>query len=46
MIILDTDHLSVLMYRDGENSIRLSNRLQSAKAAGEQIGTTVVSLEE
>ncbi len=46
MIILDTDHLSVLKYRDSGVSIRLSTRLESAKAAGEKIGTTVVSFEE
>ena len=46
MIILDTDHLSILKYRDGERSIRLIHRLETARITGDQIGTSVVTLEE
>jgi tRNA(fMet)-specific endonuclease VapC len=44
MILLDTDHLTVLKYSAGERSLRLQARLDAA--SGEVIGTTVVNVEE
>ena len=46
MIILDTDHLTVMKYRDSVRAIRLNARLTLAAISGEQIGTTIVNLEE
>jgi tRNA(fMet)-specific endonuclease VapC len=44
MILLDTDHLSALKYRDTERARRLLARLVAA--VGEVTGTTVVNVEE
>jgi tRNA(fMet)-specific endonuclease VapC len=44
MILLDSDHLTVLKYRGSERYIRLTERLQAA--AEEQVGTTIVNIEE
>ncbi|MBA4192566.1 MAG: PIN domain-containing protein [Planctomycetaceae bacterium] len=44
MILLDTDHVSVLKYRDGERYRRLSARL--ASASDEVIGLTIITVEE
>ncbi len=46
MILLDTDHLTVLKYRTGERAIRLNARLQIASSEGKMIGTTAISVEE
>jgi len=46
MILLDTDHLPVLKYRDGDLARQFNARLVSATDQGEQIGTTVITLEE
>lgn len=45
MILLDSDHLSVLRYRASSRAVRLSERLDAA-AAEHLIGTTVVNVEE
>ncbi len=45
MILIDTDHLTVLRFRGSERARRLAQRLDEA-AAGELIGTTVVNVEE
>ncbi len=45
MILLDTDHLSVLKYRTGQRAVRLSARLLVARA-DDEVGTTVISFEE
>ena len=44
MIVLDTDHLTVLKYTGSERCLRLTARLN--EGAGELIGTTVVNVEE
>ena len=44
MILLDTDHLTVLKYTDSERYARLHGRLLAA--APELIGTTIVNVEE
>ncbi len=44
MILLDTDHLTVLKYTDSERYVRLHGRLLAA--APELIGTTIVNVEE
>ena len=44
MILLDTDHLTVLKYTDSERYARLHGRL--LVAAPELIGTTIVNVEE
>lgn len=44
MILLDTDHLTVLKYRDNERHERLYGRLLAA--APERIGTSIVNVEE
>lgn len=44
MILLDTDHLSVLRGDPSERQARLTTRLAAVK--GEEIGTTVVTVEE
>ena len=44
MIVLDSDHLSVLRFRTGERAIRLAGRL--ALSADPFIGTTIVNVEE
>ncbi len=44
MILLDTDHLTVLKYTYSERHARLHGRLLAA--APEPIGTTIVSVEE
>jgi tRNA(fMet)-specific endonuclease VapC len=46
MILLDTDHLSVLRYRTSERAIRLTDRLVQASADGTRIGTTIANVEE
>ena len=44
MILLDTDHLTVMMYRESERCQRLNEKLQSS--SDREIGTTVVNVEE
>ena len=44
MILLDTDHLTVLKYTDSERYTRLHGRLLAA--APELVGTTIVNVEE
>jgi len=44
VILLDTDHLTVLKYTDSERYARLHGRL--LVAAPELIGTTIVNVEE
>ena len=44
MILLDSDHLSVLRYRTSARALRLMSRLSSALEL--PIGTTVVTVEE
>ena len=44
MILLDSDHLTVLRYRNSERGGRLAGRL--AQAQDPQVGTTVVNVEE
>ncbi len=44
MILLDTDHLTVLKYSDSDRYARLHGRLLAA--APELIGTTIVNVEE
>jgi tRNA(fMet)-specific endonuclease VapC len=44
LILLDTDHLTVLKYTDSERYVRLHGRLLAA--APELIGTTIVNVEE
>ena len=44
MILLDSDHLSVLRFRTGERAIRLAGRL--ALATDPQLGTTIANVEE
>jgi tRNA(fMet)-specific endonuclease VapC len=45
MIMLDTDHLSILKYENHPRSIRLQERLNSESDLHE-IATTIVSVEE
>ena len=44
MILLDSDHLTVLRYRTGDRAMRLGERL--AMATESPIGTTIVNVEE
>jgi tRNA(fMet)-specific endonuclease VapC len=44
LILLDTDHLTVLKYTESERHARLHARLLAA--APELIGTTIVNVEE
>ena len=44
MILLDTDHLTVLSYPEGAKSVLLAARMEAASE--ETFGTTVVSVEE
>lgn len=44
MILLDTDHVSVLQIPEGERAQRLNERL--ASAGDEDIGTTIITVEE
>lgn len=44
MILLDSDHLSVLRYRSGDRAARLAARLVASGDA--VVGTTVVNVEE
>jgi tRNA(fMet)-specific endonuclease VapC len=44
MILLDSDHLTVLKYRGSERYIRLIDRLKAV--ADEPVGTTIVNVEE
>jgi tRNA(fMet)-specific endonuclease VapC len=44
MILLDTDHLSILEMPSSDRKLRLTGRL--ALATGEVVGTTVVNVEE
>jgi tRNA(fMet)-specific endonuclease VapC len=44
MILLDTDHLSVLKYGEGDRCARLLGRLTAVP--GETVGTTIISVEE
>lgn len=46
MILLDTDHLSVMKYRAGERAIRLREQLETAPADTGPLGTTIVNVEE
>lgn len=46
MILLDTDHLTVLKYKNSERCIRLTARLALASTDGTPVGTTVVNVEE
>lgn len=46
MILLDSDHLTVLRFRGSERAERLRQRLRMATAGGELIGTTIVNVEE
>jgi len=43
MILLDSDHLTVLKYRDSDRHDRLTKRLREAN---EPVGTTIVNVEE
>ena len=45
MILLDTDHISVLKYENHPRSLRLQERLNVASET-EQIATTIISIEE
>ena len=44
MILLDSDHLTVLKYRGSERFVRLTERLNAV--AGDPVGTTIVNIEE
>jgi predicted nucleic acid-binding protein len=44
MIILDTDHISVLQHEDSSTALALLERLESLPS--EEIATTVATLEE
>jgi tRNA(fMet)-specific endonuclease VapC len=44
MILLDSDHLTVLKYRGSDRFVRLTERL--AAAVGEPVGTTIVNVKE
>ena len=44
MILLDTDHLTALMYRESARCRRLSEKLRTAP--DQMIGTTIVNIEE
>lgn len=44
MILLDSDHLTVLKYRESERYARLTTRLQAV--ADEAVGTPIVNVEE
>lgn len=44
MILLDSDHLTVLKYRESDRYARLTTRLQAV--ADEPVGTTIVNVEE
>ena len=44
MIILDTDHLSVLRYRESERCVRLIANLEAATDT--LVGVTIISIEE
>jgi tRNA(fMet)-specific endonuclease VapC len=46
MILLDTDHLSLLKYHESERAVRLTERLAKAIEGGESIATSIVSVEE
>jgi tRNA(fMet)-specific endonuclease VapC len=45
MILLDTDHLTLLKYPDSERGVRLSERLRS-QSPEEVVTTSIVSVEE
>ena len=44
MILLDTDHLTVLRFRSGERCLRLVARMEAA--LGEVFGTTIINIAE
>ena len=44
MILLDTDHLSVMRMRSGERCVRLTARMDAAR--DESFGTTIVNVAE
>jgi tRNA(fMet)-specific endonuclease VapC len=44
MILLDTDHVSVLQIREGQRTQQLKDRL--AAAGDPVVGTTIISVEE
>ncbi len=44
MILLDTDHLTVLRFRSGERCVRLIARMEAAKE--ELFGTTIINVAE
>jgi tRNA(fMet)-specific endonuclease VapC len=46
MILLDTDHLTVISYPADSRYQRLSERVRGAGARGHEFATTVISLEE
>ena len=46
MILLGTDHLSVMKYRTGARAIRLRARLETAPAEAGPLGTTIVNVKE
>jgi tRNA(fMet)-specific endonuclease VapC len=46
MILMDTDHLTVLKYRTSERAIRLNEKLRVAATLGTIIGTTAITVEE
>lgn len=43
MILLDSDHLTVLKYRESDRYQRLTERLS---AANDAVGTTIANVEE
>ena len=46
MILLDSDHLTVLRYTDSERTVRLNSRLEAAHSAEESVGITIATVEE
>lgn len=44
MIILDTDHATVMKYQNSERYIRLTSKLSTLN--NEKIGTTIITIEE
>jgi tRNA(fMet)-specific endonuclease VapC len=46
MILLDSDHLTVLRFTDSERRNRLNDRLLTAQTEGELLGVTVTTIEE
>ena len=46
MILLDSDHLTILKYVDSDRAIRLRDRLADAMGKGNVVGTTITNIEE